>query len=670
MAYDVPAGIAAPEASIIPSLTDYMAEHYQAEVIGADEKNPGFYTVEKTMADGSTQTMPVDVRKLMLNDVQKAGMADKINIGAIPLSSPERPLRGTGLSYMQQVSMARTHTANDQHQFLKDRFGEGNVKKTASGLSVRGDDGEWHTSEVDSSTAAIFSKSGVIAGSIAGAQLAAAGGPLAMVLGAGVGAAVSSMADISEAYAKGIRTDFDAKEVASEVGTEFLIGMAGEGAGQLLMATPAAMHKVFSKLKATLPENMKGPVAEIASSMNGVDKDLLQHTMNRPTEVIGHQKRFIQWADNVGPDAVGKLNPLRTEQMELVTQTVESAGDEMQRAYGSALENIAAPVKKGGFGVDLIAFDGNKIMTELQQQLAPRGLIDAEGNFIANKAVDAGKHGFSTGDINQLRKFYTAVKGSVEQGKGILPAKEVGNITLEEAHNLMKQANALISAGKGIPELGATAESKVALVRMKEGIESAVDSGLAQRSPEAAQFWQQTRQTYAQRSQWLSEMAQASGAKRIEGTLNKVLELQKGSPTAQALNEMSENIFGKEFRDSLINELMDRQAALETAALTKSGQSTGSFSSLVDKIMLPITSPRYTSRGLAKFGPAQFDKLQAAGKTSSFINSLTPKMLRDVKMNGPMALSAIIQTGVQSVETKQKVRQDFIQQGAKKIYGR
>jgi hypothetical protein len=648
------------------TIAEYMAENYGSQLISQDPSNPTRYIVEAEDADGNVKQMPVDVRALMAADAKENGI--ELDPNKIPVTSPQAPLKENGLSFMQQVSMARGRTAKDSIEFLKDRFGKDNIHfdRATGQASIKGEDGEWHRAEVDSGMAEMLSKAGPIAGAIAGGQIGlGAAGPIGAVVGAGVGAVVGSIADIGEAYAKGIRTEFDIKEVSAEIGNEMLIAMAGEGVGQIAMAAPGAMKRVFTGLKRNIPDVNKAAVAEMAAVSTGVDKEILEHTMHRPADVIGHQERAIRWEKATNPvQGSGAVNPLRQEQMELIEQTIQSSKDEMQRAYGASLQKIAAPAKEGGFGLQGMAFDGNQVMTELQAQLRPLGIIDDAGNFVKR---EAGLSRLAEEDVKQLRKFYKDVKATVERGKGVVPSRDVGFLHMNEMENLLGQAENFINLQPNL--LGATAESQVNLLRMRDVLHDSVSRGLAQRNPEAAKFWQATRETYGARSQWLTEISKVSGPARIEGTLNRVLQLKKSSPSAQALSKLSEDLFGKKFRDELITQLMDRQAALETMMMRREGLTAGSFGGLVSNtIGMPVTSPRLVSRGLARISQQQFDQVKSLAKTSEFMAKLPPKALREAQTN-PAALSAIMQTGMQYYQVKGQTHQQLMQEAERKIKG-
>jgi hypothetical protein len=427
----------------MPSINEIVSQlGMQLDEVNED----GSASFTRLSRNGEKTTGKIDAR----------GLAQKLSgmdVSQLPMSSEAAPLSESGLSFGQQVDFIRAKSSKDKIGFLKEKFGEENVRQIDDQISVRGEDGNWRQGSISDGWkgfAVNMSKSlpamgGATAGGLLGAGIATglATGPIgwaalagSAILGSGIGAAIGEATDIATARALGIRNELDATEVAKEIGNEFLLGLTAEAGSIGLRMTPFLFTKALDKIRGASGELVSGTTAAgILKKFYGVSDSTITTALKEGGDVI----RPFMMEDDVWNNAViaGKtsenVSPIIKKAANIIQDLQENTFNRATSVYGVAENNLlkASAGKTVSVENELRAFF---------EDLRGRGLVDNEGKFIPPRMMAKG----DLASAAELKKAYERFVNFAARTKGQFTVQDI--LDLEKTFRTWGKVGATDSA--------------------------------------------------------------------------------------------------------------------------------------------------------------------------------------------------------------------------------
>jgi hypothetical protein len=648
------------------SLADLLKE--EADLTVKEINQDGSFKIERTRSDGTSYEANIDAKKFLAESYASRG--EKVDLNTLPTTSPETPVKDSGLSFLQQIQFAESKTTKDKLNFLSQEFGSDNVKYSAADrvFRVRKDDGNWYVGDMSDGFKAVgadlLSQTLPIAASIKGGAMGAAAaapvspvaGPFAplvvaggAILGAGVGAMVGKAANIGIAHSMGIRTEADAEAISNELGKEFLYGAAGETAGIALKMTPRLLAKTTEKIKGNLlGPRAKQNLAQTLSSFNKLEVADNLMMIEKGREVLPHQEKYLKWLDT--PEASRGVNPVYDEMKNIVQTSVEKAKKGIYKEYGDALEPIKPLLKHTKLSNDTI-FANRKAMMDIVNVYNDAGLIDTTTKEFLPKVDTELAKVISNSSRNKLKEVLNIAKKATRDEN-----------TLEDLAVFIRNVDEVLEVGRPGSRFEIVDEARKRIVQVRSTLENLLEDNLRKVNPRRAEDYVALRKKYAAQRNYLDNVLGKVDDDKIQKTMQMLASEDGNQEFKQALRSTLKD--GGVNADQVFNELALRRTAINTAPLYSSTSS--GMGSLFEKVFTPVTSPRVSSKMAAKLSPKGLVDLQAKAKASNLLKTLSS----DDKVrlfNNPDLYRSFMQPLVQSADLYEQQEQELINQGTQFI---
>lgn len=636
----------------MPSFTELVRQQMGADIKSLDpETGVAVFNV-------NGEDVEVDSRGMK----QELAASLGINANDISDSSAEEPIRDSALSFMEQIRFADAKTDKDKYNYLVSQYGESNVKVTKQGISVN-DNGVWKQGDIGDGVkgflARTISEVPAIAGGSIGAKIGAGvggtagsiipgagtalGAGIGAVVGAGIGTALGKITDIAAAYGDGIRTEADAADIAKEVGTEALIGMAGEGVIRGGIAAGSQLAKVYGKIGkvANTPE-AKYEAANLINKItkgdaNGVADNLMW--MEDPAKANIAYNKSKQWM--MKGRQVGEAHPVEMEIGQKISEAANTAKATMMEEYGAELSKLGPKLKTAQVNM-------TEIIPDVEGMYKQWGFIDESGNWLKNSDREIALSA-KPKTVNALKSIYSTLKKGGKSTDGVLD--------IEKAQQLVRNIDEIMepSMADAISSVG-----KSALVKVRQTMQNSIMDSIKKVDPEAAVKYGEIRSKYGNLRNWLDDILIDSAPDKIQKLTARIVNPNKGSIERDYMRKALQHT-GVD-ADAFINDIMTSRAGMNKAA------ESSDF----------LRTPRMAARaldGYSKMLPKQplsnksFVELKTRGKVSEFLTSLPSKAKQSV-LNNPAIMQSLSQMIDESGSQYDQQLQGLIEQGMGAANGR
>lgn len=431
----------------------------------------------------------------------------------VKINSPQSALEESGLSFREQLQFATIPKASERLTFLKEGFGDENVKMDSErGPVVKGEDGVWRKADAGI-LAGLAAEAPTIAGGIKGAALGSTVGPLGTVAGGVIGAGLGKLSTIAAAHTAGIRTESDAEDAIQEAGKEMLDSLIWSGgmvgAGRVLKLAKPAL----------------GDVAETIGRMVNVPKDAIV-TLLKPENtkrVLQFKKEAVAFersgARGLDPMTKAIGRNLRSL-MGSAKRSVNKSFDEFNKAMGTNIQKIP----KANI-LDL--------QNDLRTTFRAAGLTDNNGRFLRPNEMREGVQQFIvTSDVNKFKKIQGLVDNAARRG-GAMSFEDLRTLR-RNMDDILESSGAFRAASKDTITTRATAEIK----RIREGITNKLVDQLkgikiqTKDGPiDAARMYQEANAKYHKFRNVFDDFAQKDmfNPDKINNTVNKIVRNEDGT---------------------------------------------------------------------------------------------------------------------------------------------
>jgi hypothetical protein len=701
------------------------------EVLSKTEQ-PGVYVVKGAPVDDEvTMHLPAatmagslareGIQKIdanaMMRDVFKAqGQDVDLSKFQMRLSSPEKPLNDTPLGFIDQLKLSFARTDNDKRAVLNQVAPDPKqVKKLpGGGFSVFDpSDGEWKKADsgfiadtVGSSPVMAGAAAGGVAGAAAGSAVPVVGTAIGAVAGSVIGAGLAKLGTLAAAAKAGIRTEDDAKQVATEVGKEMLFQLAGEGAGKLLSMGAAGASRAFtgvgSKLGELTAENgaARRTIAETMEAATGVPLVHNMTALDSPLEVGAQRARTLEWMNGGMKD----VNPVRADQADLLQNTVKNLKDSMYSDYAKGFEEVKGATRD-------VKVDLQPVMSNYVQQFQDMGLINKDFNWVPAKAAEiqgvvdkssvarlsqtfdimkratgeqvskfAEQQGISEGEA--AARLFSGDAGGASPG---LFDKSPIKVSFDDALTLQRNHDEFLeAAGAYAKQKGAVEITEPAVRAIKEGrasLKNQIIAGLEEKSPDLAAKYSNMNSSFSKRIQFIDDIGSQVGDMKVDKTIKSLLG-SDGGRSRQAIYDIMKG--SGQNANAFLDRMYQMEAGIQTAPLFskassgigKSGAALagGAAGAAVGSVIpgvgtavggavggagaLALSSPRYSTRlASALYNNSLTDAgvtaLRTMGEGSVFLGQLS-KAQRAAMVKNPELLSAFMATIVHNPAIQQK----------------
>lgn len=610
--------------------------------------------------DGDSLLVDIDGKeeRISLNKLLQGEQIDPASVD-LRFGNAEKPLDDNALSFADQVAFVHAGNKRSQENYLKNKFDE--VKANDDGTyNVRVGD-TWKRAEPGILSELAESAPVIAAGAVGAAKGAAAGFlspiPGGALIGAAVGGGLASAAakglSIANAKRIGIRGEDDAKDLAVELGKEFVLGAAGELGGRVigagvsrLAANPpwrvyrSAMAKNAQKLTT---DAAKRDFAEVTAQLTGTDLfDQLTYLRN-PKAVGQMQESYLKWQGKLASSVEAVEDPISARGRRLVQKVTTSVKNKMQREWSDAMAPFSDDIARTKVDIAPVAADLNSSLQGL-------GLVSETGEWMG---ADAAISRFV--NVGRLKDSHAMITRASQAGKPL---------AYKDAQTLIRNVDDMMEAAGYFAQSGSemSTAAKRQLTQLRTNLRNVADGALAATNPKAAQISQMARSKYARQSDWLDDIAVATRDNKIDAFISRVVDLKNGGRNAGMLKELTSDVLGPKTGEAVLDRLLAGRAAKNTAkmfqkdlqaskmidraiaapaAYAAAGYRAGGFSGAAAGAAMGI-------KNAATMGPASMSRINAqqiaelnlAGQAVDFVTKLPPNQ-RNLLLKNPSALKSI-----------------------------
>jgi hypothetical protein len=575
-----------------------------------------------------------------------------------------KPVDDSPLGFMEQVHLAYSEKPSEKVNYLAKQFGKDNVRYNSdTGEIAVNKDGYWHKAQSSGLAEFVGGSAAPMAGAVAGAEVGAAAGTAILpgigtaagaVLGAGVGAMIGKAANINDAYRMGLRTEGDAADVAKELGKEFLLGAAGEGAGRAIFAVGAKGAELVSNAMSKVAKNAVTPAAKekvvaFVSKTTGVDPVDVSTWLDHAPEVKTYQQKELAWEQSTRMGT----SPVRKEMAQTATESIDSAKKAMYSQFDQGFKEFKPILEKG-------KTDISPVVGDMLDQFGELGLVNPTNGSWMETGERSISSVVSPTTINKLKQAH----GIVERA-----AKDGAQVSLKDARTLVQNFDEMAEAMSSLKGDFVSSPAQRQIFMIRDNIENSLINGLKQVDEKAATRYVEMNTTFSQQRQLLDEAISmgASNPKSVDKFVEKMINGKGGSEQGilySLINSTSKNA------DDVITKLRQMRAGINTTNIfSKSSQGNipGS-SALIGSIGggipgaivggaagLATSSPRYT----APMAAQTFQALKGMATGVSWMNSLPVKQ-RSLLLQNPKAMSTLFQTMEHAIVGPDQVKNEML----------
>lgn len=494
----------------VPTSVNAYLKADGAELLSAPDAD-GFAKIK----DPEGNEIEFNVKQFMADEMAAKGLKPEMST-VIPLSDSSNPIAESGLGFMQQMKVATARTAAEKYDALVSEFGKENVKRSATGFSVKDAEGNWKSGEADGFIANFLANdaaaaAGSVAGAYVGAGLTGPLAPVGAVGGATIGALIGKGLTLANAYAMGIRSEVDVAEIGKELAVEALTAGAFEGVGlgiKALKAGGSSASKLAAAAKrAAVLDEVSAPSAgaKLVSKLTGQDEVYSRTLFSNADEAADVIRGVDKWR-SAGSNG---FNPAVVEQMDLTNKAIEGVKKTITSEY-AAFEAADA------IHLHRVSTSISDTLNSLAKAADDNGikLLDDSGKLLSrNDMLKNLSSVTGTKDIKPLREIVDTMHSVLSKSENV--GKEAADsISMYDLNKVVRKVNGMLADSSRVgQEMAGPVERTLAT--FKTNLRSTISKGMANGpTPEvraAGLKFDALNAKYAEVSSFLSDIARTSG---------------------------------------------------------------------------------------------------------------------------------------------------------------